>query len=113
VAACVASYVLVWVGAALTSLMFALVIDTAGQDTGDLGPLISGLVIGAVVLSLAWVVAMSLWLSRYGHMVRPQVGAIATAVGVIAALLAWLPLGVALGFTLPAATAWWSTDPDR
>lgn len=112
-AGCVASYALVWIGAALTSLVFALAIDTAGQDTGDLGPLLSGFFIGAVALNVVWIFTVSAWLSRHGDLVRSHVGAIVTPVAVIAALITSLPLGVALGFTLPAVTAWWATDPDR
>ena len=88
-------------------------IDTAGQDTGDLGPLLSGFFIGAVAFNLVWIFIMSAWLSRHGDMLRSHVGAIVTPVAVIAALIASLPLGVALGVALPVATAWWSSDPRR
>jgi hypothetical protein len=111
VTTCVASYAVVWIGAALTSLVFALAIDTEGQDTGDLGPLLSGFFIGAVALNIAWIYIVSGWLSRHGHMIRSHVGAIVTPVAVIAALITWLPLGVALGLALPAATAWCATAP--
>lgn len=110
-AGCVASYALVWIGAALTSLAFALAIDTAGQDTGDLGPLLSGFFFGAIALNLVWIFIVSAWLSRHGNMIRSHIGAIVTPVAVIAALIASLPLGVALGVALPAATAWWATAP--
>ena len=112
-AGCAASYALVWIGAALTSLAFALAIDTEGQDTGDLGPLLSGFFIGAVALNIAWIFIVSAWLSRHGHMIRAHIGAIVTPVAVITTLIIWLPLGVALGLALPAATAWWATDPYR
>lgn len=112
-AACVASYALVWIGAALTSLAFALAIDTAGQDTGDLGPLLSGFFFGAVALNLVWIFPVSAWLSRHGDMIRSHVGVIATPVAVIAALIISLPLGVALAIALPAVTAWWATEPHR
>lgn len=112
-ATCVASYVLVWIGAALTSVAFALAIDTEGQDTGDLGPLLSGFFIGAVALNFIWIIVVSAWLSRHGDMIRSLVGSIVTPVAVIAALIASLPLGVALGFVMPAVTAWWSSDPYR
>lgn len=110
-AGCVVSYALVWIGAALTSLAFALAIDTAGQDTGDLGPLLSGFFFGAIALNLVWIFIVSAWLSRHGNMIRSHIGAIVTPVAVIAALIASLPLGVALGVALPAATAWWATAP--
>lgn len=112
-AVCVASYALVWVCAALTSLAFAVAIDTQGQDTGDLGPLISGFVIGAVVMNVAWIFVASSWLSRHGDLGRSLAGSIVTPVAVIAALIVWLPLGVALAVALPAATAWWSSEPVR
>lgn len=111
VTACVASYVLVWFGAALVSLAFALAIDTEGQDTGDLGPLLSGFFVGAVALNMVWMFAASAWLSRHGDIVRSHVGAVVTPIAVIAGLLVSLPLGVALGVALPAVTAWWSSEP--
>ena len=110
-AGCVASYALVWIGAALTSLAFALAIDTEGQDTGDLGALLSGFFFGAIALNLVWLFIVSAWLSRHGNMIRSHIGAIVNPVAVIAALIASLPLGVALGVALPAATAWWATAP--
>lgn len=112
-AVCVASYLLVWVGAALTSLGFALAIDTEGQDTGDLGALLSGFVIGAVVTNFVWIIVVSSWLSRHGDLGRSLAGSVVTPIAVIAALIVWLPLAVALGVALPAATAWWSSDPAR
>lgn len=112
VAGCVGSYLLVWIGASLTSLAFALAIDTAGEDTGDLGPLLSGFFIGAIACNLAWIFMVSAWLSRHGDIVRSHVGAIVTPVGVIAGLITSVPLGVALGIALPAAAAWWSSAPD-
>jgi hypothetical protein len=113
VATFAAAYALVWVGAVLTAIGFALAIDTEGQDTGDLGPIISGFLIGAFALNVAWMCGAFAVLSRHGHVGRSLAGAVITPGAVIAALILSLPLGIALAITLPAAAAWWATDPYR